>query len=349
MGNKVTRSDFEWTESPEPHNLRRKEILKKYPQIKQLFGVDPWFKWQVIGLVLFQFFMMFVMKDRAWPVIIVAGYCFGGVINHTLMLAIHEIAHNHGFGLQHPLANKLLGIFANLPIGIPFSVSFKGYHLEHHRFQGDDVLDTDIPSAVEARLFDTTLGKFVWVVLQPFFYALRPLFVNPKAPMKLEVANTIIQLSFNAFVVYYFGSKVLVYNVVGVLLAMGCHPVAGHFISEHYMFKEGFETYSYYGPLNYITFNVGYHNEHHDFPYVPHSKLPEVRKIAPEYYNTLPHHDSWTKVIYDFIMDPSIGPYARMRRKTVFSNNIDKNTTTAPPQPSTAAAVQKPKIATKDD
>ena len=41
------------------------------------------------------------------------------------------------------------------------------------------------------------------------------------------------------------------------------------------------------------------------------SPSSEVRKIAPEYYDTLPHHDSWTKVLYDFITDPAIGPYAR--------------------------------------
>lgn len=316
MGAHVSRTDFEWVYTEEPHASRRKEILAKYPQIKKLFGYDPNFKWIVITMVITQFFMFYVLKDMSWPVVILAAYCFGGVINHSLMLAIHELAHNLGFGHARPMANRILGIFANLPIGLPFSVTFKFYHLEHHRYQGDEKLDTDIPTYFEAKLFCTTFGKFCWVLLQPLFYAFRPVVTYPKSPTVLELINTVIQLTFNAFICYTCGGKLLFYMLGGSLMAMGLHPVAGHFISEHYMFRKGYETYSYYGCLNWVTFNVGYHNEHHDFPAVPGSRLPEVKRIASEYYDDLPQHHSWTAVLKDFIFDPDIGPYARMKRKS---------------------------------
>jgi len=322
MGAQVSRTDFEWVENEEPHASRRKEILQKYPQIKKLFGADPNFKWIVIGMIVVQMIAILNMPYLSWTKVLILSYCFGGVINHSLMLAIHEIAHNLAFGHSRPIANRALGIIANLPIGLPFSVSFKKYHLEHHRYQGDELLDADIPTYVEAKLFSNTLGKICWMFLQPFFYALRPLFIRPLPPSRLEIFNVIFQLSFNFAVLYFLGAKSAFYMIGGSLLAMGIHPVAGHFISEHYMFQKGFETYSYYGSLNWITFNVGYHNEHHDFPAIPGSRLPQVKAIAPEYYESLPHHDSWVKVLYHFITDPAIGPYARVRRRNV---GLEKN------------------------
>lgn len=278
--------------------------------------VDEQFKYIVVCLVVVQFAAAYLVGRYAnWPAVFILAYCFGGVVNHTLLLAIHEIAHSAGFGHSKPWHNRILGFTANLPIGVPCSIAFKKYHLEHHRYQGHETFDVDLPCELETKLFYNTVTKFVWVALQPFFYALRPMFVNPKPPLPLEIFNMISQFCVDALIFHYLGGKALVYLVAGSLLGMGLHPVAGHFISEHYMFEKGYETYSYYGPLNMLTFNVGYHNEHHDFPSVPGSLLPKVREIAPEYYNTLPHHTSWVKVMYDFITDPAIGPYARVKRR----------------------------------
>lgn len=47
----------------------------------------------------------------------------------------------------------------------------------------------------------------------------------------------------------------------------------------------------------------------------PPSPMWQVRALAPEYYDNLPRHESWVRVIYDFITDPAIGPYARIKRK----------------------------------
>ncbi|GAU98353.1 hypothetical protein RvY_09511 [Ramazzottius varieornatus] len=352
MGSSNSRLDFEWVYDDEPHATRRKEMLMKYPEIKKLMGPDYHLKYHVAVLVLIQIIAcwMIHLSQCSWLMVMLLGYCFGGVINHSLTLAVHETAHNLAFGHSRLMLNRAFGMFANLPIGIPMSISFKKYHLEHHRYQGDEILDTDIPSVMEGRIFCNTLMKIVWVLLQPFFYAFRPFFVNPKPPTRLEHINLAVQLAFNLTIYYFWGVKPVVYLVGGTLMAMGLHPVAGHFISEHYMFLKGHETYSYYGPLNYVTFNVGYHMEHHDFPYIAGSKLEKLRHIAPEYYNHLPHYTSWSKVIYDFIVDPDIGPYARVKRKNTIGTGANGEQVTqitdgVPNLPSTHANIlASPKI-----
>ena len=359
----------------EPHATRRKLILQKYPQIKKLMGVDPRFKWQVLFLVTAQICSFYLLKNitNFWLLLALA-YLVGGVANHALMLAIHEISHGAGYGPSKPLQNKLLGIVANLPIGVPMSISFKKYHLEHHRYQGDELLDTDLPSFFEIAFFTNPIRKTLWCLLQPFFYTLRPLFLNPKPIDKMEYLNTAVQLAFDIFIVNQLGWHVLAYMIGGSILAMGLHPVAGHFISEHTLMFDSHaddkgaseadennnpnignnqdgaissrltgdqddsaansdkgalklkttvddsgkflvpETCSYYGPLNWVTFNVGYHVEHHDFPSIPGSRLYLLSNIAPEFYTNLNYHTSWAYVIWKYITDPKVGPFARVRR-----------------------------------
>jgi sphingolipid delta-4 desaturase len=98
------------------------------------------------------------------------------------------------------------------------------------------------------------------------------------------------------------------------IFAIGLHPLGARWIQEHFLVKAPQETYSYYGPLNWVAFNVGYHNEHHDVMRVPWTRLPQVRKLAPEFYDTLHYHTSWTALWLKFLFDPSLSLYSRMTR-----------------------------------
>jgi len=67
--------------------------------------------------------------------------------------------------------------------------------------------------------------------------------------------------------------------------------------------------------LNTVAFNVGYHNEHHDFPSIPWNKLPQLNKAAPGFYNTLLSHTSWTKLFFQFLFDKKLSLYLRTVRE----------------------------------
>ena len=187
--------------------------------------------------------------------------------------------------------------------------------MEHHRYQGHDGVDTDIPTLAEGLVFTNVLFKTIFCINQILFYALRPMAVRQQKLSGWHAFNWAAVLSFDVAIVFTFGWGPIWYWLLSDYLAGSLHPCASHFIAEHYVFVEGFETYSYYGPLNWLCFNVGYHNEHHDFPNIPWTRLPQLRKIAPEFYDNLPFHESWPRVIWEFITDPYVSCRSRVKRE----------------------------------
>jgi sphingolipid delta-4 desaturase len=325
-----SKGDFTWSETDEPHATRRQLILKKHPEIAELFTTEPRTAYISFGILLLQLTMAYVLRDASWWVILLCAYVIGGTVNHSLQLAVHELSHDLCWsGPNKDAANRLTAIVANLATCIPSGQTFKPYHMDHHQYQGVDGVDTDIPHAIELNWVTNTVGKILWIMAQPLCYGLRPMLIKAKPFRFWEGLNWIVQLSFNAAILYFLGTKSFSYLLTGTLLGLGLHPSAGHFIAEHYEFVAGIETYSYYGIANYFNFNVGYHNEHHDFPKVPWSLLPRVREIAPEFYDTLPHYTSYvTEVFWPYITNPNLGVWCRIKRKTTAEkySALDKTT-----------------------
>ena len=259
-----------------------------------------------------QFFMAWYMRAAPWWAIAIASYAISGTLNQNLFCAQHEISHYLAF--RTPFLNRWLAIFGNLPLVVPVAVKFREYHHDHHLFLGVDGGDVDLPTLIESRLFSNTFTKAIYGFIYLVFYGIRPLMVRPKKATAADLVNWMLVMGSNALVLYFWGFKSLVYLFAGSILGGGLHPLAGHLIAEHYMFERGQETYSYYGPLNVLSYNVGYHNEHHDFPQIPQTRLYRLRQIAPEFYENLYQHTSWTWVIWKFITDPKMGPWNRMHR-----------------------------------
>jgi sphingolipid delta-4 desaturase len=88
-------------------------------------GREPLTKYVVFFVVSLQITCAILLRHFSpfSPLFIFVAYAIGGTANHNLFLAIHEITHNLAF--QGVAPNKMLAIFANLPIGIPYAAAFK--------------------------------------------------------------------------------------------------------------------------------------------------------------------------------------------------------------------------------
>jgi len=270
----------------------------------------------IVALVAFQIAAAMALRHAPWWGLLIAAYVVGAVANHALLVLIHECTHNLVW--KGSRGNRILAIFANVPIIFPAAMSFRTYHLLHHKYQGDLEYDADLPGPTEARVVgNSSLRKTIWLL---FFFAIegivRPFRLKKKIRVidAWSIANTLAMAAAATGVVLLAGWTGLLYLLLSTCFGVGLHPVGARWIQEHFVMRVGQETYSYYGPWNRLAFNVGYHNEHHDLMTVPWSRLPRLRSIAPEFYDGLYAHRSWTRLLFRFLFDRQLTLHSRVVR-----------------------------------
>ena len=309
------RESYHFHERPNPHTARGREIMKKYPQVRELMGPYKWSGPYILLVTAIQFAAAFAVRDTSWWIVILVSYLIGALCNHALFAMIHEACHD--LVGKSKTANRIWGIICNLPQGLPSAIGFRKFHLVHHSHLAEYDYDADLANHWEARLVKNSWWrKTIWYLVFSIIETIRPMRLKGvKLWDKWVVINLLVVVVFDLAIYYFFGTKALSYFFLSTFFGIGLHPVGARWIQEHYIFNGEQETYSYYGPLNLVSFNIGYHNEHHDLFKIPWNNLPKLKAIAPEYYDKLYCHQSWTKVLLTFIFSPRFDLYARNVRQ----------------------------------
>jgi sphingolipid delta-4 desaturase len=286
------------------HTHRHREILREHPEIKRLFDVDNKSALWVLLLGGAQFSIAIGLRRAPVWVLFGAILCVGAPLAHGLGVLIHECSHNLVFRVAW--GNKALAILANLPLGAPGALEFRHQHLLHHRFLGDarepDGGDTQAPTRAEVRAAGrSSLRKLLVFTFGRFFFRARP---ANKVPVDGWLIANVLACALALVAVLAFGGlRSVAYLLLSLLFAFGPHPLGARRLGEHASLHGGQPTSSYYGLANWISFDVGYHVEHHDFPHVAWSRLRRVRDAAPEHYVRLSSIRSWTRLILTQMFD----------------------------------------------
>jgi sphingolipid 4-desaturase/C4-monooxygenase len=308
---------FFQSENDQPHPARARAIVKAHPEVRALMVRNPYTALIALGVVILQTGIAYSMGRLGfgyWWLSLLLAYGVGAFANHCNYVIIHDATHN--LILRRSSWNKLIGILADLPNLTPGAMGFRVYHLKHHSHQGDYEYDADLANHWEARLVGNVwYRKALWLMLFAVFQLTRPPRLKTITMRdRWFVVNLVCAIAYDVAVVWLCGWSGLLYLAFSFLFSIGLHPVGARWIQEHYTNDPKQETYSYYGPINRVCLNMGYHNEHHDLPSIPWNNLPKLRAMAPEFYDTLKCHTSWTRLLFQFIFDKRYSLFSRIER-----------------------------------
>lgn len=303
------------TQSVTEHVSRRREMMGKYPALKNLFGYNRWSLFLLILLVGCQLTIGCMLNESPIWLIVASSYFIGSSIALAIMVLIHDASHN--LVAKTEVGNYLALLVANIGILWPASIIYKNYHLIHHKFIGRTGMDADMPSRKEAELIGHSKGrKILWLIFFPYFYVFSRMASNKAPKLKWDVILSIVLQIIIFDRMRRMGlDHCAIYLALSPILMMTLSPAMGsRNLLEHFVFRDGQETYSYYGPYNFITLNNGYHTEHHDFANIPWNRLPQITRIAPEFYHDRHVHGSYVSVIRTFINNEELSLFNRVAR-----------------------------------
>jgi len=326
MGNSVSNDDtiFSWEYTDQPHADRRLQILRKHPEIKKYMKAngDPWMALVGILMVFLQLFLGYLNTQIPLDTMLSVRFFFnifvGSWVASWLLISLHEAAHCLLFGASHPRLNRWYGIFANIVLIIPLFTYFKRHHRRHHKFLGNKDFDAEFPSAIEAHIFSKhAILKYFWMVYNPILQHFRSAFMGDGTRDWMtweEFINVTSCFSFTGFLFYMKADYFWTHFALSTFVALGTNMFGIWAMIVHclYFDKEG--TVSYYGWMNPWILNFGYHMEHHDFPNVPARFLPEIRRIAPEFYEEQHYLDDIYAAVLQWLHDPRLGLFSRLKR-----------------------------------
>lgn len=308
------RHAFVVTEQPNPHTKRGRELVERHPELRRFFAPHPASAAYLASLVVLQLAVAYLVRDARWPWVLLAAYMVGAFASHALFVLIHDATHN--LIVRETWRNRLLGILCNVGQGFPSAMSFRTYHLLHHSHLDEYDFDADLAFRWEARFVgNSPIRKAVWLLCFAAIEIVRPLHIRRPLADPWVLGNVAVIVATDLLVWYWCGPAGLAYVLLSTFFGIGLHPLGARWIQEHYTVVPGQETYSYYGILNRLAFNIGYHNEHHDLVRVPWVHLPKVRALAPEFYDHLYAHRSLTRVLLLWVFDRRLDLYTRITRE----------------------------------
>lgn len=323
------------------HNEMRRQVIARDPVLRDITGPD----WRtVLALpVIFalHWSIAWLVSDASILLIFLAAFFAGQMLIHSAGALLHETAHKLVFrGNRAKLAFDL-GLEAIMTTYAQ-QLTYQHEHISsHHPYIGDyerDYEHEDI-CALQSRmtlrsdnprlqrlltlltlvLHALPFGVFVGDKVLPWLNARitgRPQ-QDPRRhtgatqpPVWQQRLFIAVSLATNGAMLLLLGPWALLYHLWALSLFLGKMGIwnLGQSLSEHAGSDDVNPTRSYYGWLNLILFNTGYHNEHHTFPNVAWTRLPLLKRRAPEHFTS-----KATKGYFGYWLDHVRGDFSASR------------------------------------